>query len=138
MNVKTILIDDDEIFIMMTRKMMESSNFHKSPMSFTSGESAFSFMEKNYSAKDSYIVFLDINMPNMNGWEFLNKIQPFVTEDNTYVFMTTSSIDDEDIAKAGENSLVVKFLSKPVLTETFNQLKELPVLQPFFKGQSNS
>ncbi|MFZ6051217.1 response regulator [Halocola ammonii] len=138
MNVKTILIDDDEIFIMMTRKMMESSNFHKSPISFASGESALSFMEENYSTSDVYILFLDINMPNMNGWEFLDKIERFVTKGNTYVFMTTSSIDDEDIAKAGENELVVKFLSKPVLTETFTQLKEIPELQSFFPNQPST
>jgi len=136
--MKTLLIDDDEIFIMMTRKMMESSNFHKSPLSFTSGESALAFMKENYSATDAYILFLDINMPRMNGWEFLNKIEPLVTGGNTYVFMTTSSIDDEDIAKAGENDLVVKFLSKPVLTETFTQLMELPELQPFFSRKSNT
>ena len=130
--MKTLLIDDDEIFIMMTRKMMESSNFHHAPLAFTSGESALAFMEENYTTTDSYVLFLDINMPNMNGWEFLNRIEPIVTHKNTHVFMTTSSIDDEDIAKAGENHLVLKFLSKPVLTETFIGLKELPELKPFF------
>lgn len=134
MNMITMLIDDDEIFIMMSKRMMESSQFDEQPLAFTGGKSALDYLEQNYSENTAYIMFLDINMPQMNGWEFLNAIEDFVDPANTFVFMTTSSIDDEDIARAGENTLVVKFLSKPVLSETFAQLKEEPKISHFFKN----
>lgn len=131
--MKTILIDDDEVFLMMTKKMMANSDFDQAPVSFTSGEEALKFMEEDYSVNEVYLLFLDINMPGMNGWEFLEKVAPMITEQNTYVFLTTSSTDDEDIAQAGEHDLVYQFLSKPVLTETFSQLKEHEALEPLFR-----
>lgn len=132
MKLHTILIDDDDIFLMISKKMMEISNFNNPLLTFNNGLSASDYLKHNYQDNKAFIVFLDINMPVMNGWEFLESIQGFTSAQNTFVFVTSSSTDEEDINKANQNPLVLKYLMKPLLTDTLLQLKELPKLKQFF------
>ncbi|MBK6265756.1 response regulator [Marivirga sp. S37H4] len=133
MSFRLLLIDDDEIFIMMSKFMIKESDFHPSPLSFEDGLAAADFLKNNYQPNDRYVIFLDINMPKMDGWEFLESIKEFANPSNTFVFMVSSSTDDEDVAKACKNQFVLKFMSKPILTDTLIQLKEMPELKQLFK-----
>ena len=63
------------------------------------------------------IIFLDLNMPTVNGWEFLEKFEQLSMEkslEKCLIYILTSSLDTADIAKADDNILVKGFIHKPI------------------------
>jgi CheY-like chemotaxis protein len=70
------------------------------------------------------IIFLDIEMPDMNGWEFLDELHalPDTLIEKCYIIILTSSIDVDDIEKSKTYSVVRDFISKPLTTD---KLKEI-------------
>ncbi|TXC81827.1 response regulator [Luteibaculum oceani] len=123
------IIDDDQLFRHILKaqlnKILEQE---KSVLSFENGKEAIQYLQDNLPQLGDVVipkvVFLDINMPIMNGWEFLDefkKMKDLITEQIT-IYMITSSVDRRDEKRAGEYSEVNKFVVKPV---TSNQLIEL-------------
>jgi len=125
MNIKTLIVDDDEISIMLTDICLNDSSFFQEIETYLDGAYALEYLKKEYSEETMYIIILDINMPLMNGWEFLEEIKTFASQKNTSVFMLSSSTDRVDIKKAENIDLVKGFFSKPLKTEHLNQIKEL-------------
>ncbi len=125
MALHTLIVDDDPIILMIMKKMLERSDFHSSPLSFENGLLALNHMKENYMPNDRYVVMLDINMPVMNGWEFLEGLEQFADKTNTFVFVVSSSIDEKDVQKATKNEFVLRYLTKPVYTDTLISLKEM-------------
>lgn len=117
------IVDDDPIAIMILKKLIAKSNFHSAPLSFENGKLALEYFESAYSSEDQYVVFLDINMPVMNGWEFLKAIDAFAASDNTVVYLVTSSTDEADRNQAQRYPLVAEFLSKPISVSVLSALK---------------
>jgi CheY-like chemotaxis protein len=69
-------------------------------------------------------IFLDINMPELDGWEFLDEFMklPAAVQEKVQVIMLTSSIDISDIAKSRTYKPVIDFLSKPLNADRLNTL----------------
>ncbi len=85
------------------------------------------FIEKiSTKSPDHTILFLDINMPRINGWEFLDQYEKFSEEVKMQIniYMPTSSVDRPDKEKAQGNKNVKGFLSKPLDYETIISLSE--------------
>jgi CheY-like chemotaxis protein len=70
-----------------------------------------------------HLVLLDINMPVMTGWEFLDRIQDQPVAERVKVAMVTSSVDRSDKVKAETYAQVVSFLEKPVTNDMLQTLK---------------
>jgi CheY-like chemotaxis protein len=106
---KILLVDDDPIFLTLAelaiKKERESIEIYKA----MNGEEAINFL-KNESVD---IIFLDLNMPVMNGWEFLEAL-PSVGQKSKQIYVLTSSIDPSDQRKAVENPYVTSMLEKPL------------------------
>lgn len=112
-----LLVDDDPIFLTLAelaiRKERPDAEIHRA----MNGEEAMEFLE----TKKVDLIFLDLNMPVMNGWEFLdNRVSSGRMDDRIYVL--TSSIDPSDQKKAVEHPLVVKMLEKPLRREVILEL----------------
>jgi CheY-like chemotaxis protein len=124
MNIKTLIIDDDEISVMLTDILFEDSPFAKTTLSFSDGVYALEYLKAEYCAENKYIIILDINMPKMDGWEFLQHIKDIVSPSNTCVFMLSSSTDKLDIEKAATIELVKDYFSKPLTEEHLDKIIE--------------
>lgn len=123
----TLMVDDDEILIFILDKLINITEFATSPLAFENGKTALDFMREHYTENDSFVIFLDINMPVMNGWEFLDAIIPFTKPENTFVYILTSSIDKSDREKAAGYKHVRRYLTKPFDQEILISLKkEIP------------
>ena len=132
MKLQAVIVDDDDIFNMLSRKMIQKCGFDPEPKTFLNGRLASEFLKMDYNKDQTYVVFLDINMPVMDGWEFLESIEAFANPDNMLIFMVTSSTDEEDINKANSNKYILKYLSKPVLSDDLRGLMKHPKLTRFF------
>lgn len=108
--LKIVLIDDDPISTFVTEKLILKSA--KVPCRFFKYHSAEAALKEIYTIKPNYL-FLDLNMPEMNGWDFLDffKNKPIQTQ----IYILSSSIDEKDISKAQNYSIVTDYLSKPLI-----------------------
>lgn len=123
MKPHVMIVDDDAILVMLMRKLLEKTGLYPPSVSFHHGKSAYDHLTTAYSPTETFIVFLDINMPVMNGWEFLDAIRGRVSTSNTFVYILSSSTDKADIDRAGVDPLVRRFLSKPVFAQTLVDIR---------------
>ena len=110
------LIDDDELCNFLTANILQSNSFCSEIRSFTNAQEALTELEAS-SRKGTFpdFLFLDINMPVLDGWGFLNAYRNFpeeVKKDCT-LYILSSSIDEEDAKKANINEDVRDFIGKP-------------------------
>lgn len=111
-----MLIDDDKITNILTKKLLLKYNPEIKVEVFSNGFDSISHLEKLKADNWEYpIIFLDINMPEMNGWQFLDKIATLNISPAIYIL--TSSIDKSDIDKARSYKNIRAFLTKPLTIE---------------------
>jgi len=121
--MKVLLIDDDDIFNFVHKRIIENVN---SEIEVIVHNSSFNALEYLANCKDSIpdFIFLDINMPEMNGFEFLDSTSQLNQEirEKLKVFVVTSSLNDADVQKAHTYSMVVGFQDKPLNEEVIAKL----------------
>jgi CheY-like chemotaxis protein len=116
------VIDDDEIYIYLIKKSLAALEIEHAVNSFSNGMEALkgitSLIDQQLPIPE--IIFLDINMPIMDGWEFLKafrEIQAKLSQ-KIPIYIISSSIAAEDREKAKHFPEIVGYLSKPVELET--------------------
>jgi CheY-like chemotaxis protein len=112
------IIDDDKIYRFTTEKYIEMLKLADSITTFSDGEEALDYFKENALDKDKLpdIILLDVNMPVMDGWDFIeeySKIKPRPVK-NIVLYMVTSSIDERDRKKASSMSVIHDFVVKPI------------------------
>lgn len=132
MSLKVLIADDDEVVIFLQKMMVVHSGLSPEPISFNDGKAAIDYLNEQYKEGDSYLILLDINMPVMNGWEFLDAIQTMPFSNAVSVVMVTSSIDSKDRDKAKQYTQVIDYIEKPLNIETCNRIKRLPQIADLF------
>jgi CheY-like chemotaxis protein len=120
------LVDDDKIFQLTSAKMIRSLNLTHNILQFGNGEEALQYLRDNAEVPDNLpdYIFLDINMPYVDGWMFLADYATLKAKLNKSIsiFMISSSIDPRDIIRAQNNLDVREYIIKPVSPEKFKQL----------------
>ena len=112
------LVDDDDIFVFLTTKIIEQTNLVDLIKVFGNGLDAINFLKENKNNVDALpdIILLDLNMPIMNGWQFLeeyNKLNPTIGKKIT-IYICSSSISPDDITRAKTISEVSDYIIKPI------------------------
>lgn len=108
-----IIIDDDKINNMVCESVIKKLNPDNEVLSFLRAEDALSYLQNPSNPKPN-IILLDINMPEMDGWEFLDiYLKKNNSEDLAHIFMLSSSINQADFDKAKKYSEVVDYIVKP-------------------------
>lgn len=130
--LKTIIVDDDQIVSFLQHKIVSKTGLDPNPRIFENPEQALLFLESELYKEENYLVLLDINMPAMNGWEFLTRLKDIPNNNFCHVVMVTSSIDRKDKRKAAEDPHVVDFLEKPISAKHCSKLKGISKLSPYF------
>jgi len=125
----TILcVDDDPITLMLCKMVINKALFSNKIITAKNGEDALNYFK---TLKDTgtgikpQLIFLDLNMPIMGGWEFLDSFSTAeYSEYNTInVIILSSTIDPEDLEKAKKYPMVLDFLSKPITKEMLEYVK---------------
>ena len=118
-----ILIDDDQTNIFIMDWTIKSVLPMASIKCFINPIEALSFLSEPLNNSDS-IIFIDINMPEMTGWELLDKIK--AKKLHCRIFMLTSSIDPKEIEVSNNYSEVENVFSKPLTVDHLNQILKAP------------
>jgi CheY-like chemotaxis protein len=109
--VRIIIVDDDQLTILLTTKILLNYDSTLKVDHFNSGKAAIEYV-KNNEISASTIILLDIDMPLYNGWDFLEEFTKLTTIGK--VFMFSSSIDIRDIERSKQYKKVLGFISKPL------------------------
>lgn len=123
----TVLIDDSDIDLFIQKRFLEVYHFSKNLTSYRSAEEA---LEKLNSAREHTVpdvIFLDLNMPNMDGFGFLEGFQALPNEvrDKCKIVVLTSSNSQKDRTQAFTYQNVVHFVTKPLKQSDIEDLKKL-------------
>lgn len=125
---RILLVDDDQITNFINTKLI-TREFNLNVTAYTNAQEALTYLRGLTTSTPEdmpNVIFLDINMPIMDGWEFLELFQKFSESvlNACKVIMLTSSIDAEDIEKSKKYRTVKDFVSKPLTSEKIRSLIE--------------
>ena len=126
--LNVLLIDDDHIFQFITRKALQATGYTNKIQICSNGEEACKFLQANLKNADEMpdIILLDVNMPVMNGWEFLKaykSFQPFLNKE-IHIFLVTSSMNDADKKLSIQFNTVEDYIVKPLMKERLSEILE--------------
>ena len=121
---KIFLVDDDSVAIMINKKLIEKVLPGTETVSALNGSEAIGYYEKWLDSQEALpahpnLILLDLNMPIMDGWDFLEEFSKpkFSSFNQTKVVVLSSSVDPQDIERASKYAMVVDFIAKPVTME---------------------
>lgn len=121
-----IVIDDDPINNLLCTKNIKKSVQDADVITFTQAEIGLNYIKSNFNKSNigNAILFLDINMPTMSGWEFMDEFHNFNSEikGHVSVYILSSSVSDVDKQKAKTDPDIVDYLEKPLLADTLKMI----------------
>jgi CheY-like chemotaxis protein len=132
-------IDDDPIVLMLNDLILKEQSFCGNLLKYDKAESALEYFEDQSKLPQEKqtlpaLIFLDINMPVMDGWEFLeeftNRFKMF--HDTIRVIILSSSVNPADLEMAANHPLVIGFMPKPLGEPELATLKANPALIQYF------
>lgn len=137
---KILCVDDDSISLTISKLLLKRTGFTNDVVTAVDGSDALDYFKDLFATSSSPVeeapslIFLDINMPVMNGWEFLEAYIPLFADKlpHTKVIILSSTIDPEDFSRAKKFQVVAQFVSKPLSVENLAELKENEFLKKFF------
>ncbi len=119
-----IVIDDDRINNMVCESVIKKLHEQNQVISFLRAEDALNYLKNNTSVKPD-IILLDINMPEMDGWEFLDNYQKLNGDNKAQIFMLSSSINQNDFDKAKTYTQVLDYIVKPFSKDKLMKIIEM-------------
>ena len=117
-----LLIDDNYIDNFVTRRILESSNFADNIVVSQSATEAIDSLRSGNVKPD--VIFLDIRMPQMGGFEFLQEYDKLDIDDKNgiKIFMLSSSLDPTDMKKSVNNKYITQFIHKPLTQKVLDDI----------------
>ncbi len=117
-----LCIDDDDEYNFLTQEAFYDYQYKGELTFFTSGEEAMKHLEQADAMPD--FIILDINMPSMNGWDFLDEFESKALRnaEKIHIFMHSSSVFDSDRERASTYKSVRGFIAKPILQEDIEMI----------------
>ncbi|CAM4421787.1 response regulator [Flavobacterium terrigena] len=121
-----IVIDDDPINNLLCTKNIKKSVEGADVITFTDAETGLDYIKSNFSSPNAekVVLFLDINMPTMSGWEFMEEFHNVNAEikDHVSIYILSSSVSEVDKQKAKIDPDVIDYIEKPLLVDILNKL----------------
>ena len=117
MSVNTaFIIDDDPIFVFGSKVLLKNNGFASNILVCQNGQEALEVIMSLLESEEGLpeVIFLDLNMPIMDWWEFLDEFGKLANGHDTRIYILSSSIDTRDIERAKTYDMVSDFIAKPL------------------------
>jgi len=124
MNKRVYIVDDDPVYTFSARFMLKKAGLESDPETFNNGKEALDHLLSVKESEIPDLILLDINMPIMDGWEFLESLPESRQMDKIKILMVTSSISREDKEKAKNYDKLSGYLIKPISVEDLTEWLE--------------
>lgn len=128
--MKTVLcIDDDPISLSIHEIIIKQTKFCEHTVTMINGQDALDYYANLLSIREvtyPQIIFLDLNMPVLDGWGFLEKFDSLYFQHfpQTKIYILSSSVDPSDRLRSEAFPFVKDFISKPITKEILNEIRE--------------
>ncbi len=126
-----MLVDDNDTDNFISKRIIEITKFANSVEIKNSGKSALEYLEKHKDDAEKLpdIIFLDINMPIVDGFVFLYEFEKFseLVKQKCKVIILSSSDNKRDIDKIVNNDHVIRFITKPLTENALSEIKSITV-----------
>lgn len=131
MNTLILLVDDDPVVNFLHRKMLQKRFPHTEIEVFENPERALEFLNtgSQCSGYCHILLLLDINMPEIDGWQFLEEAREMKCHSKLVVFMLTSSVAEEDMEHCRNYEAVKGYITKPLNLEKMDEICEHPAVE---------
>ncbi len=120
------IVDDDNIYQIIVRKIISKIELFSSFSSYKNGKDAIDALKKAIENNENIpdVILLDINMPIMDGWEFMDEIVSYKSKLNQKIaiYIVSSSIAVQDKDKAKTYTEILGFLSKPITMDALYEI----------------
>lgn len=129
-DLRVILIDDNEVDLLLHERLITIQQISRTVLAFNNPNKALEFLSSNISLPKipPTVILLDIQMPEMDGFEFLEAFDsyPHKIKSQCHIIMVSSSLDYRDLSRTYASPMVVKLLKKPLLAvEVKNTIIEI-------------
>ncbi|MDP2413939.1 response regulator [Daejeonella sp.] len=125
---RVFIIDDDPIHQRIAQIMISKHNLFDEYFSYTDAQKALDFLEENKKNEETLpdVILLDLNMPVLDGWDFLETFETLIKEfkKNIRVFIVSSSVDEKDVLRSKSYVAVKGFISKPLSPDIIRSIIE--------------
>lgn len=125
--MRTYLIDDDVISLYLAEQVLQLEDFTTDIQLFSTAEAALNSLVEHLPTQVPQVIFLDLNMPTMDGWRFLQALEPYVPvlQHRCRIYILTSSLVLADTVRAQDYPLVAGVLYKPLDAAEVQAIKAL-------------
>ncbi|EIA08247.1 response regulator [Flavobacterium frigoris] len=115
-NKITYIIDDDKLSIKLMSMLISKNNFCEEIISFFNPQFALDELKKNCNTPTNLpdVILLDLNMPILDGWQFLDEFILLPIKKEISIFIVSSSIDPHDIEMVKKYDMVKSYIMKPI------------------------
>lgn len=119
----TYIIDDDPIFVIVLKKLLGKMNVFKEIKNLKNGLEALKDLNMVNQDKKIFpdVIFLDLNMPVLDGWQFLEELEKTSYKDKLNIYVVSSTIDKREIIKCENYQSVRNFISKPTTPDDLHK-----------------
>ena len=121
-----LLIDDSYIDNLINQKILENNNYAKDIKVMDYPKIAMEYVKESIvTGKNTpSVIFLDLRMPDMSGFEFLNALEkiPELKPGQIKIYILSSSLNPSDLKKIKEHKLVAKFIGKPLTSQVLAEI----------------
>lgn len=119
-----LVIDDDDINIFIIKKIVEKTGYPIDMVAKSNGQQAIDYLKEAIIQNKTMpqLVLIDINMPVMNGWEFIEAYETLQMEQKVDMYILSSSVYENDIERTKSYKAVKGFISKPLSMERLTEL----------------
>jgi len=132
---KVLCVDDDEVTLMICKIIIGNCKLGKEVVRAMNGQQALDVFNNDPAASEIELILLDINMPVLNGWDFMDAFSSMSSRfPKVKVAILSSSVNPEDVSKAKTYSYAIGFISKPLTEDSVKLLKDHPELKMYFSG----
>ncbi|MBD3661086.1 MAG: response regulator [Arenibacter algicola] len=129
MTYRLLQIDDDPVILFLHDKLLSKYTNSKIGQ-FENGKLVLDYILQNKDPNKHFMLLLDINMPVMNGWEFMDEISNYELKNNIKAIILTSSADNTDLKKSKTYPNVVNYIQK---TLTREKIEKIPLLMKYLE-----